>query len=486
MRKLWTLVGVLCTCCTVATAAQPESWPQFRGANAAGTVAVEHPLPEEIGPEQNVIWKVELPAGHSSPIVYGDQIFVTAARKVGEKEAQLLTIGLDRKTGKVQWEALAPHDRLEDIHRIGSYAQPSPATDGERVVSFFGSSGLLCYSIDGKLLWKQEMGPFKNDFGAGSSPIISGDCVILCQDHDTNSFLAAFDKRTGKQLWKTDRSEFARNYCTPVIWEVDGQKQIVLAATLRVVGYDFNTGKELWTVRGISRVVCMTPVLGDGLLFVAGWAAGGDAGGERIQFDPFDDVVAEFDKNKNGSFEEEELPEGPVQQRFSQCDRDKDKLISRLEYENFRALFDKSQNLVGAIQPGGKGDVSETHLLWKNTRFVPFCASPLFYKGRLFTVKDGGILSSLDARTGKASKTARVPGTGDYYSSPVAGDGKIYLLNEEGKLTVVSADPEWEVLSTSDFGDSVYSTPAIVDGRIYLRTTKHLFCFGKSTETAGK
>jgi outer membrane protein assembly factor BamB len=327
------------------------------------------------------------------------------------------------------------------------------------------------------------MGPFKNDFGAGSSPIIVDDWVILAQDHDADSFLMAVDKRTGRTVWKTDRSEFSRNYCSPVIWNVGGKRQIVLAATLRVVGYEFETGKELWTVRGISRVVCMTPVVGDdGVLYVAGWSAGGDAG-ERISVEPFERAAPGLDKNNNGSLEEDEVPDGPIGQRFSQADRDKNGSITRAEYEEFRGLFDKSRNVVMAIRPGGTGDVSSSHVIWQYDRLVPFCASPLYYQGLVFTIKDGGILSCLDARKGTPHKQKRLSATGAYYSSPVAGDGKVYFLSEEGKLTVLRSTPDCEVISTADFGEPAYATPALLDGQIFLRTSGHLYCFGDRQAT---
>ncbi|HTI52417.1 MAG TPA: PQQ-binding-like beta-propeller repeat protein [Planctomycetaceae bacterium] len=458
---------------TVNSHARADDWLQFRGANAAGLAVGQGKLPAEIGPEQHVLWKTSLPPGHSSPVIAGSRIYLTAVR-----DEHLLTIGLDRATGKILWEAEAPHEVLETVHRIGSHAQSSPATDGKYVVSFFGSSGLYCYDTDGHELWHHRMGPFKNDFGAGSSPLIVDDHVILGQDHDTDSFLAVYDKATGRELWKIDRSEFPRNFATPVIWTVGGRKQIVCAATLRVVGYDFEDGRELWTVRGIARFVSATPVVGDdGTLYVAGWAAGGDAGGERFIVPAFDDVVAEYDKNKNGGFEEAELPEGPIKQRFTQVDRDKSGSLSREEYDFFRRLFSDGKNLVVAIRPGGTGEITGTHVLWTNQKQVPFCASPLFTDGRLFTVKDGGILASLDARTGKQIKLGRLSSGGAFYSSPVAGDGKVYLVSEPGNLTVISSDGEWQILHTADFGENVYATPAIVDGRIYLRTTSALYCF---------
>jgi outer membrane protein assembly factor BamB len=458
----------------LSPSARAGDWPQFRGPNSSGRAVGDQPLPAEIGPNKNVLWKTEIPPGHSSPVVVGDRIYVTAVR-----DKHLVTIAMDRASGKILWEKEAPHEALEQVHKIGSHAQSSPTADNERVYSFFGSCGLFCYDRDGKLLWDRRMGPFKNDFGAGSSPILSDEWLILSQDHDQASFMEAIDKRSGKTVWKTDRSEFLRGYCTPVIWEADKKKQIVIAGTLRVVGYDRETGKELWTVRGISRTVCMTPVVGDdGLLYLAGFSAGGDPGA-RFDVEPFDKIIKDLDKNSNGKLEEKELPKGPVLERFTQVDADKDGSITREEYERFRNLFAKTQNVVLAIRPGGNGEVSNSHVLWRNIKDVPFCSSPLQYKGAIFTVKDGGFLAGLDAKDGKLIKRDRLPlSSGSFYASPVAGDGKVYLFSERGRLSVVKAVAEWEEISGSDFGEDGYATPALVDGKIYLRTAGHLYCFG--------
>jgi outer membrane protein assembly factor BamB len=449
-------------------------WPQFRG-QSSGQAQSNQPLPTEIGPDQNVLWKTALPPGHSSPAIVGNRIFLTTVR---DKE-HLETICLDRASGKILWRVEAPHKTLEQIHGIGSYAQPSPAADSERVVVMFGSSGLYCYDHAGKELWHHEMGPFNDEFGAASSPILVDDRVILCQDHDTGSFLAAYNKQTGKELWKIDRGEFSRGYCTPVIWTASGQRQIVVAGTLRVAGYDWDSGKELWTVRGLSRVNCMTPAVGeDNTLVVAGWSAGGEPG-DRIRLEPFADFAAQYDDNKNGTLEPKETAASTaISSRFTQCDRDKDGHVTKAEYNEFQMLFDKSQNVVLAIKPGGSGDVSESHVLWKYDRYIPFCASPLVHQGLAFTIKDGGILTCLDAKTGEVHKSGRVTGTGNYYSSPVAGDGKLYLLSQRGTLSVVEATDSWKVLHSAEFGEEGYATPAIVDGRIYLRTSGHLYCFG--------
>lgn len=459
----------------LASSANAGNWSRFRGSHGTGLAAAEDQLPTEIGPGVNQLWRTELPPGHSSPAIIGDRIFLTAVKGTDKKE--LVTIGLDRATGKVQWEAVAPYEKLEGIHSIGSHAQSSPCADADVVVSFFGSSGLYCYDHSGKKLWSKPMGPFNNDFGAGSSPQLVGDKIILCQDHDLDSFLMAIDKKTGETIWKTDRSEFPRNYCTPIIWDNAGQKQIVIAATLRVVGYDLETGKEAWTVRGISRSVSCSPTIGDdGNLYIAGWAAGGDDN-EKIRVDPYESVAYK-DTDKSGTLEEAELKDGPVHQRFTQADRNKDGKITPAEYEFFRGLFAEGKNIVISIKPGAKGEATETNVRWRHARLVPFCASPLYVDGLVFTVKDGGVLQCLNAGTGKQLKQLRLEASDSYYASPVGGDGKVYVLDEIGRLTVISATDQAEVLHTADFKEDVFATPAIVDGRIYLRTAKALYCFG--------
>lgn len=465
------LAGLALVLC--GTSLRAGNWAQFRGPNASGRPELDAPLPDAIGPTTNVVWKVALPKGHSSPAIFGKRIYVTA-----ERDNKLFTIALDRQTGEKVWEAEAPHEMLEEIHAAASHATPSPATDGSIVVSFFGSCGLFAYNKDGKFLWHKPMGPFKNDFGSGTSPILVDDRVILCQDHDTDSFLMAVDKLSGKTLWTTDRSEFPRNYCTPVIWEVAGKKQIVVAATLRIVGYDFETGKELWTVRGVARIVNMTPVIDENnILYAACWSPGAESN-DRITTVPYADLIAECDANKNGTIEAGEAPVGPVKERFTQIDRDKNGHITKDEYDSMRRVFESAQNVVVAIKPGGTGDITDTHVLWKYTKQIPYCPSPVYYRGQLFMIRKGGILAIVDTKTGESLKQGRIAATGDYFSSPVAGDGKVFMIDQRGKLTVLEASPAGREISTADFGEDAYACPAIADGKIYVRTSGHLYCFG--------
>jgi outer membrane protein assembly factor BamB len=458
----------------LAAVSQAEVWSQFRGVNAAGVGADERPLPAEVGPATNVLWKCPVAEGVSSPVVDGERVYLTMV-----EEKKLFTVAIDCRTGKEVWRKEAPLRAIEEIHSIGSYAQSSPATDGEVVISFFGSSGLLAYEAkDGALRWYLPMGPFHNNFGAGSSPLLVEDRVILNQDHDTDSFLLVVDKASGETLWRTDRSEFPRSYATPVIWKVGPAKQIVVPGTLRVVGYDWETGQEIWTVRGLSRIVNTSPTVGpEGTLFVPAWAPGGDES-DRINLPPFASAIESSDEDKDGTLSETEMPVGAGRQRFNQIDRDKDGKVTSVEYEDMRRVFESARNALIAIRPGGVGDITKTHVVWSQSKQLPYVPSPVYAQGHLFMVKNAGIFSAVDVSTGAIKKSGRVFGKSGYYASPVVGDGKIYLIDDKGQLTVVSAEAEWKVISTADFEDEVHATPAIADGRLYVRTRHELYCFG--------
>jgi len=338
----------------------------------------------------------------------------------------------------------------------------------------------LCYDYAGKLLWKLPLGPFKNNYGSGSSPILVGNLVVLNQDHDLDSFLLAVDKTTGKVAWKADRSEFPRGFSTPIVWNNEGDDEIVVTGGLRVCAYSPKSGRELWTVRGSARTCGMTPVVGsDGTLFVTEWTPGGDEN-DRIVAEPFEDMTARYDANKNNQIERDEIPPGPLSSRFDQIDRDKDGHITAREYNWARKIFNSAQNATLAIRPGARGDATATHVRWKYSKNLPYIPSPVFDGGRLYMVKNGGIVSCVDAARGKLLRQTRAAGSHDYYSSPVIGDGKLLVVDVTGIATFFSATPELKAISTADFDESTYATPALVDGRIYLRTSQHLYCFGTS------
>jgi hypothetical protein len=222
----------------------------------------------------------------------------------------------------------------------------------------------------------------------------------------------------------------------------------------------------------------MTPVIGpDNTLYLATWAPGADAS-DRVNLPSFAEVLAGRDKNKNGRIEAEEVRDvGAIHSRFPQFDRDKDGAISRQEYDSMRQIFAAAVNRVVAIKPGGAGDVTQSHVIWSQPRGIPYIPSPLYYNGNLYLIKNGGLLNCLDAATGKSLKLERVAGSGDYYSSPVAGDGKIYVISQKGDLSVIRAGSDWQLLHRAKFGEEVFATPALADGCIFLRTVGHLYCF---------
>jgi outer membrane protein assembly factor BamB len=463
---------LLLNCCVLPSVGlRADDWPQFRGPGASGIGESTKPLPVHVSRDEGVVWKTALPTGHSSPAIHGDRIFVT-----GVEGQDLVTMGLDRSSGAVLWKKSVPWDTLEKFHTTGSLAQSSPATDGNIVISFFGSSGLHAFDRDGNLLWSQRMGPFRNDFGAGSSPVIDGDRVVLVQDHDLDSFIAVFDKQTGRELWRRDRSEFLRNYATPVIWNVEGKKQIVVLATLRIVAYDLETGAEVWSVGGVSRIINMTPVIGDDNTLYAACFSPGNEGDDRVTPLTIDELFA-ADSDQNGTIEESEFPDHPFKGRFSQLDRDKDGHLTKAEYEVTSRPHAEGRNVVMAIRPGGRGDITKTHVQWEYLRQLPYCPSPLYYRGALFLIRNGGLLTVLNAGTGEVLKQKRLRATQDYYASPVAGDGKVYLVNVNGDLTVLDADT-WEELHTTALEGDAHATPAIADGRLYVRVGESLYCFG--------
>lgn len=454
--------------CSATSAAEP-AWPQFRGPNATGVCPDSKPLPTEIGPETNVVWKVTTPAGISSPAVVGDAIYLTAL-----EDGKLWTLALSAVDGHTLWKQEAEYEKLEKVHRVGSPATASVATDGEHVVSMFGSAGLFCYDRSGKLLWKLPLGPFDNQFGAPSSPIIVDDMVVLVEDHDNDSFLAAFDIKTGETRWRTDRSFYRRNYNSPVVWEQGGEKQVVVAGTAQVTAYDAQSGALRWFIRDGSRVISATPVVGENQLYVAN-----SGGGEETNLPSFATVAAGADANKNGELEAAELPNSLVKRFIDQFDRNDSGGLDEPEYESIREILSYARSVAMAIRPGAKGDATETHQAWTYTRSLPRNSSPLVYQGTLFFINDGGILTSLDAETGDMEKQGRLRGTDAYYSSPVAGDGKLYCISQKGRLTVVSAEPKWKTLADADFEEDVMATPALLDGKIYVRTAGHLYCFAE-------
>jgi outer membrane protein assembly factor BamB len=430
-------------------------------------------LPADLANQARLVWRTKLDPGISTPCVIGDSVYVTAFQPA---DKELTTLALDRETGSLRWRQVCPAERLEPFHQTGSPASSSPASDGERVYSFFGSYGLLCYDRNGQLQWSKPMGPFQDEFGAASSPVLVDDKVILNEDHDVDSFLLAIDKRSGEECWKASRAGFVRSYSTPGVLRVGDLTQIVVAGSLQLAGYDPATGEKLWWINGLSRIVDSTPsILGD-RVFMATWTPGGDEG-ERISMEPYQEALAKYDQNQDGVVAKSELPEGDVLTRFFRMDLNQDSHLDADEWAQHARVFELAQNVAMSARPDGEGDITERSVQWQYRRSLPTVPSSVVYDGVLYMVKDGGIITSLDADTGEMLKQGRAAGPGNYYASLIAGDGKVYLCSERGVVTVLAAGPDWEILSSYDFGERIMATPVVSEGRMYFRTDEALYCF---------
>lgn len=468
-RFLFLVAAVLF--CWLPTAVSAADVTYFR--HDYGVSSGSIPLPDDLSKPESLLWRTELGTGISSPCVHGDRIFLTTFDKA---TSELATVALNRTTGDLVWKAPVQTTRIEEVHRVGSPAACTSACDGERVYSFFGSYGLLCYTMDGALLWSRAMGPFQDEFGASSSPILVDDFVILNEDHDVDCTLMAIDKFTGETRWTAPRDGFTRSYSTPILLETEGERSLVVAGALKLVAYETGTGKPKWWVDGLSRIVDPTPVYADGRIFVATWTPGGDSS-SRISMEPYDEALATYDADQDEAIAKTELSEGPVLQRFFRIDLDQNGKLSRSEWDAHSRVFELAQNTAMAIQPGGIGNVTASAIKWTYRRGLPTVPSSIVYDGVMYMVKDSGIITSLDARTGDLMKQGRSRGPGNYYASIVAGDGKVYLASEKGVVTVLQAGRDWSIVSSHDFGERLMATPAISDGRIYIRTDEAMYCF---------
>ncbi len=451
----------------------PPNWPQFRGANGAGVAAEAHP-PVKIGPTEGVKWSVEVPWSPSSPVVWGDRVFLTTFH-----DGQLETRCLNRDDGSLRWVRRIKPEGIEEHHPgDGSPAASSPVTDGRHVVSYFGSFGLVCHDLDGKELWRHPL-PLAlsgGKFGSGTSPVVVGNRLLLNRDQYQDSSLLALDVRTGAVAWETPRIDSAGSYGTPVVWRNGGVDEVVLAGSARLKGYDLQTGAERWVIEGVAGMVCTTPVIGDGMLYFAAWSPGAADSPRQ----PWEEFLKRNDKDGDGEVALEELE---LSRRFSTrgLDKNRDGKFTAEDWVLMKATDTRADNVLLAIKPGGRGDITATHVAWSFRRGLPYVPSPLYYDGRIYFVRDGGIMSSLDAKTGEPYYSQeRLGATGNYYSSPVAADGRIYIASLPGKLSVVQAGgTKPQILHQSDFGTRILATPVLVGDMLYLRTTTHLWAFGK-------
>jgi outer membrane protein assembly factor BamB len=422
-------------------AANPaDHWPQWRGPLQAGVSLTADPPQSWDAEGTNIRWKTPLPGrGHSTPIVWGERIFVTAAIPIGPAlpprpstapgnhdnapvthKQRFVAIALNRADGKVLWtKTLREALPVEQGHRTASLASSSPVTDGERLYVLFGSFGLYCLDFGGEVLWQADFGPMQSlhGHGEGSSPVLYGETLIINWDHEGQSFAAALDKRTGKEIWKVARTEVT-SWATPIVVEHAGRPQVIISGTSRIRGYDLARGKVLWECGGLSANVVASPV-SDGEMVFAG---------------------SSYDK---------------------------------------RALL--------AIRlAGAKGDITDSkqHIAWSRFRGTPYVPSPLLYDGALyFLTHYQGILSRVDAKTGEDRPGAmRLGDIGDIYASPVAAAGRIYVTDLNGATAVIAAGEIPRLIAINRLNEPIAASAALAGREMYLRGEKHLYSIAETAK----
>jgi outer membrane protein assembly factor BamB/protein tyrosine phosphatase (PTP) superfamily phosphohydrolase (DUF442 family) len=430
-----------------ATETAKGSWPSFRGPNASG-IAEHQNLPDQWNPKtgENILWRTPIPGlAHSSPVVWGNRIFVTSAVSSDPKASfrpglygdgdaskdrspqRWMIYAVDKQTGKIVWERVAYQgEPIDKRHIKATYANSTPATDGRIVVAWFGSQGVHAYDVNGRFLWKVDLGRIDAgaydiptfEWGPASSPIIWKDLVILQCDSQTNSFIVALDANTGKTVWKTDRDELP-SWGTPTVAITSKGEELVANASNFIRGYDPRTGKELWRLGRSSKITAPTPVFADDMLVVASGRA----------------------------------PERPI----------------------------------FVVKAGARGDLtlpdgktSSDTVIWSRTGRGSYMPTPLIYNGILYVLANNGTFDAYNLKTGDEIYRQRLPVVGSGFSaSPVAADGKIYLSNEDGEILVVTAGEKFAHVATNSMGELLMATPALSEGVMYVRSSASLFAIAK-------
>jgi outer membrane protein assembly factor BamB len=464
------MTRLIVSCLALALASSPvlraADWPQFRGPAGSG-VADDQKPPVKFGPKENLAWKVPVPPGASSPIVVGDKIVLTAF-----EDGKLYTICYSRTDGKELWRADAKAKKIEPFHPTeSSPAASTPVSDGKTIVAYFGSCGLVAYDLDGKELWRFDlpMAVTNNEFGTGTSPVIADGLVLLARDLSADSAVYAIDLANGSQKWKTDRKQKTA-YSTPVVWTDGGKKVLVVPGAVSLTGYELKSGKELWAVNKLPAVACTTPVLFKDTLVYAAWAPGGN----DFKLPTFDEILKMAGDEKLGYLSKAGAQKTPFGPFFDNNDPNKDGKITREEWAENMKVLAAGENRAVALRPGGKGEVA-----WAYTKHLPYVPSPIVYRDRLYFLKDGPLLTCLDARTGKPVYEAeRVKAGVRYYASPVAANGHIYIASLDGTVAVITADEDApDVVHSVKLPEGVRATPAIADNVLYIRSDKNLYAF---------
>ncbi len=456
--------GFVSAVCLFSNFAPAGEWGRFRGPNGLG-VSTSDNAPDTLDPEKNQAWSVECPTGISSPIISGDRIYLT-----GEKGDDRLVFCVGAKDGATIWTKSVPKARQEIATKPNSGSTPTAALDEKNLYAFFPDFGLVAYSHNGDEQWKVPLGPFHSFHGISSSPIVVGQHVIVLADQLQDSYLAAFDRDNGKEVWKVVRQDGAiGGYSTPAVRKLaDGQSELVVTGPFDVCGVDPISGKIRWSVEGATNAPISAPVFVSNNEVVVCEPS--------FESNPFPiESLLPLDANKDGKLQLTELEKNirlvRIGKRVDQTWGNNDGEVTADEIDKAFSRFVGGGGLVAI-------DLTEAaKIKWTYKKSTPHVASTLLVKDVLYFILDGGIFNSVNPATGEILKKGRVEKGNKYYASPVSAAGKIYLVDIEGNAAVIEAAAEWKVLSTTSLGEPCYATPAIVDGKVYVRTATHLSCF---------
>jgi outer membrane protein assembly factor BamB len=501
----WLVSAVSVLLLHLAQVGADETWNQFRGPNGAG-VTLQATPPIELTAER-LAWSTSIPRGKSSPIIVGSRLFVTATA-----DDRLWTLAIDTDSGRILWQREAPVAAKATQHPAGCPAAPTPCADQQRVYVYFPAYGLLAYDHEGSEVWQKPLPLPENMYGVSTSPILHGGNLILVLDDDGNlpdstvsrSRIMAIDTITGETHWETPRPFNRGVWTTPMIWTHEHGQEIVVLGDGRAYGYDPRTGEEKWFVSGFSREPIAVPVASDKHLFLSVAMQGG-RGDAEIDPEPFWQAVMSFDQDGDGQLAKKEIsqfftlpfrPELPVdhpgfgyplpsdakarramQSRlFDWRDTNRDGIWTKEEFAAELKVGGGRPGLL-AIRPGGSGDITNSHTDWTVRAGIPEIPSPVYFDDHLYLIRDGGILTAIDANDGTVASRDRLAASGQYEASPVIANRHLYLVSALGRLSVVRIGQPLQVVHEVQLPGPVAATPAIVDHTLYVRTETQILAY---------
>lgn len=464
MRRFSILLSLL-----TASAGIAADWDRFRGPNGSGVIEATG-LPTEFGPDKNVAWKSAVPFGRSSPVVANGRVFLTAL-----ENNKLVTLALDAKSGKTIWRKELNRTHTHKIYKSNDPASSTPAVDDHGVYVFFADYGLVSYApADGNERWKLPLGPFDNFYGMASSPVAASGMVILLCDQARGSYLLAVDRDSGRQRWKTERPQHLDGWSVPIVHN----GRILTFGSTRVDSYQLATGESQWWIPIASNGGMGNPVIYKDTLIITA------QGSDQPMVPAFATALEQFDKNHDGKLSEAEFAaDKEFGEHFNWVDTNKDGQIDAKEWDFVRSYGTGDWGVLSIPLDQNKGRIEPSAIRWRYKRAVPYIPAPLLFDGALYMVRTGGIVTSLNPATGAQIKQGRSgeKAGGEYYASPVGADGKIFVLSEEGKLSVLKSAAAgggaWESVAVNDLGEECFATPAIAGNKIIVRTAKTVYAF---------